>query len=211
MIVKNQASQGIYLYAHDTANDVPKTGDAANITAYISKDGGAAATSTNSVSEISATNMPGVYWLSLTQTETNANQLAIKGKSSTSDVQVDPILISTVIPADYKADVSGLATAAGLSAIQGDVSAILLDTGTDGVVLSTAQMQAIADEVLKRGVSNVDTAADEFSLGALIIGTFKSDMSDGINWTLYRVSDGLQFAVRTPVFSGGAQPVVSVS
>lgn len=39
-IVQNTAGQGLYVYAYDNTTDLAKTGDSANITATISKDGG---------------------------------------------------------------------------------------------------------------------------------------------------------------------------
>ena len=88
MIQKNKTGQGIYLFARDTATGGGKTGDAANITVSISKDGGANATSTNSVSEIGN----GIYTLSLEQAETNCDRIAISAVSSTSAVVIDPII-----------------------------------------------------------------------------------------------------------------------
>ena len=38
---KNTASQKVIVFAFDSTTNTPKTGDAANITAYISKDFGA--------------------------------------------------------------------------------------------------------------------------------------------------------------------------
>ena len=86
MIQKNKTGQGIYLFAKDTATGAGKTGDSANITVSISKDGGANATSTNSVSEIGN----GIYTLSLEQAETNCDRIAISAVSSTSAVVIDP-------------------------------------------------------------------------------------------------------------------------
>ena len=57
---KNQASQKIALFAFTTANGAPKTGDAANLTAYLSKDYGAVTVLTDtSATEMDATNAPG--------------------------------------------------------------------------------------------------------------------------------------------------------
>lgn len=91
-IIKNKASQGLYVYAHDTAADAAKTGDAANITATISL-GGAAAGATNDVNptEIGG----GVYWFTLTQAETNAGALALVPVSATGDVVLDPVIVLT--------------------------------------------------------------------------------------------------------------------
>ena len=91
-IIKNTASQGLYVYAHDTAADAAKTGDAANITAKLSLDGAAYAdTDDTNPTEIGR----GVYWFALTQAETNAGALALMPVSATGDVVLDPVLVLT--------------------------------------------------------------------------------------------------------------------
>lgn len=95
-IYKNKASQKVAVFAWDTANDTPKTGDAANITAQISKDGGAtAATNDTNPTELDATDAPGVYLFDLTQTETNADLVIISPVSSTADIELEPLFIYT--------------------------------------------------------------------------------------------------------------------
>src|SRR5512146_787862 len=54
---KNVASQKITLLAIDTSTNAPKTGDAANITAYVSKDDGAVTVlGDTTATELDATN-----------------------------------------------------------------------------------------------------------------------------------------------------------
>ena len=54
--------------------EFPKTGDRLNITAQISKDGGASAPlNQTNPAELDATNQPGIYVFDLTQAETNAD------------------------------------------------------------------------------------------------------------------------------------------
>jgi hypothetical protein len=58
------------------------------------------------------------------------------------------------VAADVTTEIqNGLATASALSSVASDVSAILTDTGTAGVVVSQATQQAIADEVLDRDLA----------------------------------------------------------
>ena len=94
-IYKNKASQKITVYAVDAAGD-PKTGDAAQITAKISKDGGATAT-TNDVNptELSVADAPGYYIFDLLQAETNADMVIISPVSSTVDVGLFGAVIYT--------------------------------------------------------------------------------------------------------------------
>ena len=80
--------------AWDTSANAPKTGDAANHTLKVIKDG-TAATPTNSPSEVDATNCPGVYKLALTAAEMGYNTVSVAGKSSTASVAIIPIHITT--------------------------------------------------------------------------------------------------------------------
>ena len=108
MYFRNVAGQGVYVYAHDKAADAPKTGDAANITATISKDGAAAgALATAHPTEIGG----GIYWYPLSQAETDANAFAVCASSGTAGVQIDPVVVSTqagAIPAVSAGQANGL-------------------------------------------------------------------------------------------------------
>lgn len=85
---KNVAAKFI-VFAFDATTNVPKTGDAANITAYVSKDyGSVTVLGDTSATEMDATNAPGYYLFDAAQAETNADCLHISGKSSTSNIKV---------------------------------------------------------------------------------------------------------------------------
>jgi len=88
-IYRNRAGQGVYLNAKTSAG-APDTGDAANITATISIDGGTpVATATANPTEIGG----GVYYLPLARAETNAmHGLAIIPVSATSGVTIQPVI-----------------------------------------------------------------------------------------------------------------------
>lgn len=106
---KNTASQKLAVFAWDAATGAAKTGDAANITAQISKDGGAcAAVADTNPTELDATNAPGVYLFDLSQAETNADLIVFCADSSTANIQIRPVIIYTV---------EKIATGTGLSAI----------------------------------------------------------------------------------------------
>lgn len=93
---KSVAGQKIVVYA--TLAGVPQTGDAANITAYLDKDGGGAV-QTNDVNptELDATNLKGLYAFDMTQAESNADMLSLSPVSSTSNVILEPVIIYTVL------------------------------------------------------------------------------------------------------------------
>ena len=96
MLYKNVSSQKIAVFAYTASTGAAKTGDAAQITAYISKDFAAgAATNDANPTEMDATNMPGWYVFDLTQAETNAEVIVLAPKSSTSGVVLDQAQVFT--------------------------------------------------------------------------------------------------------------------
>jgi hypothetical protein len=85
---KNVASK-IALYAFDATTGLPKTGDAAQLSAYVSKDHGAVtALADTTATEVSAANAAGWYLFDTTAAESNADALLFTGKSSTANVVV---------------------------------------------------------------------------------------------------------------------------
>lgn len=85
---KNVAAKFI-IFAFDATTNVPKTGDAANITAYVSKDyGSVTVLGDTSATEMDATNAPGYYLFDAAQAETNADCLMVSGKSSTANIKI---------------------------------------------------------------------------------------------------------------------------
>lgn len=90
-----------------------------------------------------------------------------------------------------------------------EVSAILANTSTDGVVLSQATQRAIADEMLARGVSNVEDSAGALTLAELILSAFESNRV-GTTWTI-RKSGGDTFNTRTLTVDSDADPVTGVT
>ena len=95
-MLKNIDSQKTAVFAWDSANSTPKTGDAANITAQISKDGAATvATNDANPTELDSTDAPGIYIFDMTQAETNADLVVISPVSSTSDIDLRPVIIYT--------------------------------------------------------------------------------------------------------------------
>lgn len=90
MPLKNQAIT-VSVIAWDTANNMGKTGDAANITVRGVGDGVEFTPSAPTISEVDATNLPGVYSVSLIASENNYNFVTLGGVSATSDVVIIPL------------------------------------------------------------------------------------------------------------------------
>jgi hypothetical protein len=86
---KNVSGQKLIAFAFDSTTNLPKTGDAANLTAYVSKDYGAVTVlGDTTATEMDATNAKGYYLFDLTQAETNADTLLFSAKSSTANIVV---------------------------------------------------------------------------------------------------------------------------
>lgn len=95
-IYKNKTSQKVAVFAYDSTDGSAKTGDAANITAQISLDGGTTvATNDVNPTELDATDAPGIYIFDMTQAETNANMIILAAASSTTNILLDPLIIYT--------------------------------------------------------------------------------------------------------------------
>lgn len=136
--------------------------------------------------------------------------------------------------------VTDYATSSALATVDGNVDAILADTGTDGVVLADGAItadkiatnaitaakvaadaitsselaasaaQEIADAILARGVDNVEDSADAASLAALILAAFESAVS-GTTWTIYKTDHETTFATRTVTPDSSASLITEVT
>lgn len=103
---KDVAGQKLAVFAWDAANGAAKTGDAAQITGQISKDGAAtAATNDANPTELDATDAPGVYLFDMTQAETNADLIVLQAASSTADIEFRPVIIYTKTAAPTVAEI----------------------------------------------------------------------------------------------------------
>jgi len=189
----------------------------------VSKDGGAMADIANLPTEIGTT---GILTVSLTATEMTADRVTVLFHDAAGDEWMD-LLVTIQTVTDNQID--DLATATDLATVDSNVDAILLDTGTDGVKvadgaitadkiaadaitsseIATSAAQEIADEVLKRGVSNVEATADAHSLAAIILATLESVLS-GSTWTIKK-TDGTTFTTKTVATDANADPIVSVT
>jgi hypothetical protein len=129
----------------------------------------------------------------------------IEGKVDTVDSNVDAILVDTgtTIPAT-------LSTMDGkIDTIDTVADSILSDTGTDGVVLSTATLNSIADAILKRDVDNVEATANEHTLATIILCILESSRSS-TTWTIKRSDGATTHVTKTLTLNSSAQPVTGV-
>lgn len=178
---KNVAGQKIAVFAWDNAAGEAKTGDAGNITAQISKDGGAcAATNDINPTELDATDAPGIYLFDPTQAETNADLIVLYPVSSTSDIVLRPVLIytnpitptkagyidasistvDTVVDA-IKAVTDNLPDSGALTTIDSNVDAILADTNE----LQTDDVPSLISALNDISVADILTGTVEGAIG----------------------------------------------
>lgn len=118
-----------------------QTGDAANHTIYVAKDGVPAA-ATNAPVEVDATNMPGEYKLVLTDAEMTANVVTVSGVSSTADVKIFGVQIVTEQAILSSAEAAAIAAESAASAAAADAATIAGKLPAGSIGDATAATQA---------------------------------------------------------------------
>jgi hypothetical protein len=111
MPLKDQALTVCYV-AWNTSTNAGQTGDATNHTLKLIQDG-TEGSPTNSPAQVDSTNAPGVYSLALTAADMNYNCVVLCGKSSTANVVVIPLVITTergVLPTVAPTNAGGFIT-----------------------------------------------------------------------------------------------------
>ncbi|MBW7907170.1 MAG: hypothetical protein LC135_01975 [Phycisphaerae bacterium] len=81
----------VLIYAYDLDTGAPVSGDAANISAALSLDGGEAE-ALAAPAEVDAAALPGWYAYALDADQTDADVLLLAAASSTSGVTIDPVV-----------------------------------------------------------------------------------------------------------------------
>lgn len=192
---KNVAAKYM-VFAFDATTGLPKTGDGANITAYVSKDYGTVTVlADTSATEMDATNAKGYYLFDAAQAETNADCLMVSAKSSTSNIVVvgAPAVIYTRPTTGWLApatagrtlfvDASGLAdanavkvgpTGSGTAQTARDLGASVLlssGTGTGQISLSSG---AVLLQATQSGVTipTVTTVTNQLTAAAIATGVW---------------------------------------
>lgn len=157
MAIKNQSITITYS-AWDTANNVGKTGDSANHTLRLVQDG-TEATPANSPSEVDATNLPGVYKITLTAGEMNYSTVTLGGMSSTTGIVIIPVHIVTE-QGNFATVTAKTNNLPASPAATGDKMDIVDAPNATGLA-------AIADAFLKRDWTSVTGEATRSVLNAL--------------------------------------------
>ena len=191
-VIRGQSYVYVYV-AWDTAGNTRRTGDAANHTVYISKDGGNYVQASNAPSEILLpnNNPTGTYRVTLTASEMDANTVVVYVVSSTSGVTIP---VGEILTERGRVDttVSSRATA-------GDVWSHSSRTLTGNVTVgSSASGQNPADYVLATPANKLATD----SSGRVTVGS-NADKSG------YSLSTGEHSNIASAVWSAGTRTLTS--
>ena len=211
MLFKNVASQGVYLFLIDSSTGAGKTGDASNISATVSIDGGASSASANSVSEIGG----GVYTLTLSQAETNGDRLAIIPSSSTSSVVGSPIIAFTTggaVPAAAAGASAGLALTSSVDDVETKIDTV--DTVADAIKAVTDNLPdsgALSSLATASALATVDGNVDSVLVdtGTTIPATLST--IDGKVDTVDTVADAIKAVTDNLPDSGALSSLAAAS
>jgi len=136
---------------------------------------------------------------------------------------------SRLASASYTAplDASGTRSAIGLASANLDLQLTAIDdyldteiaaikAKTDNLPASPAatgdipSANTIADAVLSRNVSNVESSAPEHSLCTIVLASLESSIS-GTTWTIKRTNGSTTHATKTVTVDAAADPITGVS
>lgn len=172
-----------------------RSGETVTDTAYRRNTGGswASLAIADTFSEIGST---GVYEITLSAAEMNYDQVLLKATSTNGQ--------ATYVLLDLETN--------SFDELATDIDAILADTATDGVSLSVATKNAIADHVLRRTFSNAKAASgpDAKSLRSLLGATAKQINKVavvGSTLSVYEDDDSTVLGTQTVTTDAGASPI----
>jgi hypothetical protein len=131
---------------------------------------------------------------------------ALAGK--TTDAITLAEIQATTAGVNYDNTTDGLEALADTKAAPGDAMDLVAGA-VDATAVAVSGATEIADEVLKRGVSNVEDTADTASLAAIILSILESSIT-GTTWTI-RKTDGTAFTTKTVTLDASADPITGVT
>ena len=202
---KNVAGQKWIVFAFDVTTNLPKTGDAANITANIRLNAGTA----DAVDDTNPTELEdGYYAFDIDQAECDADLLSLHPESATADIQViaTPATIYTR-PPNFSA--MGIETDGDLTKVN------LCDSNTDMRGTDNAALNStVAKEATVNALNNIDLSTIEGSSVLAKEATLTSIKGGGFtNETLEELMVAIKtrLASRTYAVVGAAPTSVTVT
>jgi len=192
---KGQSVTLIYM-AYNTSTGAYTTGDVANHTLRLIKDGTEAAP-TNSPAEVDATNAPGAYSLVLTTAESTFNIVWLGGKSSASNVIIQPVQVGfenlptpapgaangVLIAGSNAATTYATITSTGAFTINGtalnasnlDAAVSSRSTFAGTTVLAESYSTAGGTRTLAQGINEICSLLEYCSTSGTTLSSFKED------------------------------------
>lgn len=181
----------------DTSANAGKTGDAANLTLRLVRDG-VEATPSGTPAQLDATNAPGVYTLALTAAENTGTAMGLVGKSSTASVVVVPTMwhnldasiasraatgaamtltaaydaAKTAAQAGDEMDLVDAPNATAIAAIQSGIGSVTVTLGGTSVVSGSIQVYVPRGDSYSLVVTVTDSDGDAIDLSSYDVFTF---------------------------------------
>lgn len=168
-------AQTVCFVAWDTTNNVGKTGDGANFTMRWVKDGTSSALTVTTVTEIDSTNVPGLYKVGISSTESDCNIGYLGGKSSTSAISIMPVKVEferlpDAVPGAaggiFIAGTNAACTITGNFAIQGGITVTQSSSNTPAIIATGNGTGQGARFAGGSGAAGVDISAGASSSAA---------------------------------------------
>lgn len=215
-MLRNVSGQKWRVYAYDRTTGEPKTGDAANISARITKDFGTpAATNDTAPTEVDSTNEPGYYDFTILQAESIAHTVSLSAKSSTADITViacppvqNPIpQYLSLLGIESDGDLTKVNTLHGHTAQTGDSYARIGANGSGLTSLASASALTTVDTVvdgIKAVTDNLPNSGALTSLATAAALTTVDDVVDAIKATTDKLDDTLEDDSGTYRFTANA-------
>ena len=235
-IERNASSQYIEFYVVDTVTGTPKTGDAANLTAYVSIDGDTTpdTLTDTSATEVDATKAPGLYRFDLSSGETNGKSCVYTAKSITSGIYVYPRFVYTDPPnfSLTSINASGLVTLADSSItttkfVAGAIDSAAIGTGAidaDAIATDAIGALEIADNAIDAGsiatdaitdtkiaanaIGSLEIAASAIGSSELATGCITSSQFANDAITINKIQDG---SISSSKFAAGAIDAAAIA
>lgn len=176
---KNIASQKLTVYVFDSLTNLPKTGDAGNLTAYRDlDDGGVTVLTDTSATEKDSTNAKGFYIFDLSQVETNGDKIMFSCKSSTANMvclampavvyTTPPNFSTTSIDSSGRMDLGKWLGSAPNALTSGRVD-VILGAVTAGVIAAASFAANALDAVWSTAVRVLTAATNITSTGGTTV------------------------------------------
>jgi len=184
---KKNTQTHVTFFVYNAQTGAAVTGQtSAQLSVFLSQDGGAfSQISSPAIQQIDAVNLPGFYRLTLTAGNTNANHILLRFASILSNVIAEPCELYL------------------------ESYTVLTDIPAAPQMPQVPTVEQIADGILTRSVTNVETTAPLHSLCTVILAQLESEVS-GSEWNIRRTNGSTPHASLTVTSSPSTEAITGV-